>query len=1761
MCTAPSKRFKKGHTANATMQEVSDKTEEARRVSFVSDDLLDEAGRQREGAPADAAITDTADDAQNGSLPEALENGSSNRRFMRSSSNMRSALSDRTGESKTSSLDLRKLPPEILLVGDIPDSESLDDNETEIDKGLSHVRPKDIINNMCLNPRFELRTQFLLSFGSLSFLSISFVVITCILTGIIVGENVKEINRETIGDINAELQGRRARYLVESLDHRLFPRDTVEILYQATLDRFEGYPLETDEKVPFQDETGNSVYPLVGPPPQLDSNIERHVTNENFGEHLQTRRDWYAGIPVSTATAMFHIQGNCNVSETDPMAPTFFSECSEANNDISTGGVVNPSNKTGMIHRKGADLVPLMKALYEYNQDIRDLGIYFANGGSGASINYPAFSLNGSNSYTSVGCDWMQESNPYDPSRTIGTPEMIRKCIPPGDTVSSRSYNPLERKWFRDLALNPEKVIMEGPSLDAFLAGSWLLTLGRAVYDRTTNDFIACIYVGLRVDFLEDIMRRSRVSKHSEVSIVRRDQGAVVASSAWDITTQGTPPLIHELGIGISETAFEFFSNLVDFSSEWDPDEVRRIFESRYVESDDKFLVGHPFPPIPVEYDKNYHPDFLAIITTPKSDVFEAVEDANEGVDIRVENITIFSVVAGCCGILLATACVLIVSHTITSPLRYMNDTAQRIVDSFGDDSPEAKEFPKKMSWKPCLGVTLKTEIIQVVEEFQKMVSSFSGRSLMASAEDAKHIEMASHFPLRTVFADLYNSRAASSRPIATSTPSTEALKEPVNHGSLLTVESDLIDLSKTRFEVRAIKKKFGSRLSSPLFLWTVVLIVIPLVLTIITIAVVSMTALTRELDDTIEESEHFLLGVGIKNLEVNTDLRAAFASFQARRSIRDLHLMMRYAGWLLFGGLGFPATLSNSTPAILNLIDQCKGYADPLDCPETQLYQACDCEWNDKPEDCSAFPDESRHLLKPFAIVQSDSALPNGTRRSTRFPDVCVSSETTEWWSTDELPGRINASTSSLRYATSYDRSRVTAATSPLLMAINNYKLSWEHGAGQYFGFEDDGMLFGLSACSSTVSHIEFAMWQSTANNGAAEISPALCPLDRFGFDPRCRDWYNSAKKKVHESGAPLHVTAPYAFYGGTLIAQSATSPLIDPRSGYYVGQGLYDFTINKLLRVLEPDENPLQRGGFPLLITPEADNFGGDVVIGPGFDPRLSAALPVASVVVPADVKCSADGNRECYWRKRKFDEITDKMKSCAEGTASFERRTSSGGTETVYISYSPVRTPFLDPTDAADFAKGANLKNDSSCIYSLALAETEEGLKQPFRQVEDELYDQTRIAIICLTCLISLAVVLALLISYHVTSSITEPMVYLLETVRSLEKKGAEQDLPVLDMNRGPKEILNVSNTMETLYKVVRFANVAFYAGELEVAYRVLKDSLRIFRGMGNDKAVSVACNNLGNILLVMCLDMKFNEADSRFGLSRKEIIALGTAYYHEAIKMGEAAYDEFYRKEGWTANCLDFMQHLSNRYFNRAMFLLTVRNDHDQPAEIERLGIRDLGISGDMDVEIVDQGEEVGWGRINRAEKLFQVGLTRVRGFILLLEMGYRDDWNLQEKLDDLLRILDVESKKKRSDLFRELGYYGRLQQVETEIMKYNILENEIDAAAQVAIRPLFEDEYLLAETKAEAIQVLLSYLELNGDKWDGKVRTALKKWLEDSMDAVSTGLNSERQTSVSDAFLSVLSKSLRGNESSSMSIRQRNARFSINEHTCVTMEKF
>merc|ERR1712183_666828 len=168
---------------------------------------------------------------------------------------------------------------------------------------------------------------------------------------------------------------------------------------------------------------------------------------------------------------------------------------------------------------------------------------------------------------------------------------------------------------------------------------------------------------------------------------------------------------------------------------------------------------------------------------------------------------------------------------------------------------------------------------------------------------------------------------------------------------------------------------------------------------------------------------------------------------------------------------------------------------------------------------------------------------------------------------------------------------------------------------------------------------------------------------------------------------------------------------------------------------------------------------------------------------------------------------------------------------------------------------------------------------------------------------------------------------------------------------------------------------------------MGYGMLTDLLSMYVRLQNKKGISIACNNLGITMLTMYRTMKQANEYIYCGFDEHQIIQKGIGYFHEAIKLGEKAYDDFYDEHGWSPICLEFMQHLSNRYFNRAMFLLTVKNDHENPAELEELGCKDLEIAGDMDMEIIEYGNQAGWG-VRTLDKLFEVTLTRSRGYLSL-----------------------------------------------------------------------------------------------------------------------------------------------------------------------------
>mmetsp|Transcript_3276 Transcript_3276/g.7248 ORF Transcript_3276/g.7248 Transcript_3276/m.7248 type:complete len:240 (-) Transcript_3276:262-981(-) len=178
----------------------------------------------------------------------------------------------------------------------------------------------------------------------------------------------------------------------------------------------------------------------------------------------------------------------------------------------------------------------------------------------------------------------------------------------------------------------------------------------------------------------------------------------------------------------------------------------------------------------------------------------------------------------------------------------------------------------------------------------------------------------------------------------------------------------------------------------------------------------------------------------------------------------------------------------------------------------------------------------------------------------------------------------------------------------------------------------------------------------------------------------------------------------------------------------------------------------------------------------------------------------------------------------------------------------------------------------------------------------------------------------------------------------------------------------------------------------------------------------------------------------------------------------------------------------MQQLSNRYFNRAIFLLTTRDDHEKPHEAEYQGLMDLSTCKDMDREVVDNGDHEGFK--GDQDVYFELLLGRIKGLLLLMKMGYDDEWGIEELFEDARQELVSALKSPGHVLFRDLEPAGQMQRLDGALIEYylleasrrgekNVLDDEcVRKAARVGIRMLMEDEYVIGEAGGLALKALI-----------------------------------------------------------------------------------
>ena len=900
--------------------------------------------------------------------------------------------------------------------------------------------------------------------------------------------------------------------------------------------------------------------------------------------------------------------------------------------------------------------------------------------------------------------------------------------------------------------------------------------------------------------------------------------------------------------------------------------------------------------------------------------------------------------------------------------------------------------------------------------------------------------------------------------------------------------------------------KRDNWALRSPLFRWILGAITVPLLLTMLGILVYLVLQITNDLPALIDEVEKSYLDIERNLLQPTARLRANYFEEIVSMAVRDAHFAVRFFAWMYFGAL----RLSDTIPLANTATEFCKTY--PInECPIVPDLLPRPCEWED-PLNNTCDPTITRADVRPdqnilYAGLKED-AYPNGDRNFTSYPAIGFFPNETEFWNNmTEMPG-AQAGANATGHETTFARVRTLAAAAVVAVPLFNYPLSGSgnrlhrsHTTG--IGFDADGMFGGYFGSDQNIP--SYAHFQSTEENGAYLINETLCPLGKYGYDARCRGWYAVGKEIEARKEAPLFMVPPFQIAVQDIWLFASVLPINNDRTGEYIGQAIFDFFPTAIFTALTQEETELALEGFHTLTTVEPDESGTNTIVGPNFDYGKGDRSALKDVLIPYN-RCPNDGDtttttttttgtksKDCQ-NSDEVDGILRDMEQGGSAYRTFTRRSCQDcpPDQIVNYAYAPVNVTSFRFVDPSDMSAGVIEYNPT--VYVVGLGETEDGLIALFRQDRNNLSSTVRIALGVLLAIIVVAFAMIVYVAYTVSASITHPIGKLLVLVIGVNRDDIDADDGLPEIEGGSVEVRRVRETFDKLFMMIRFATTAFYSGDLDSAYKSFLEARDVFTKVGNEKAIGIANNSLGNIMLACYRTMKETKVPKVCGMSKLQVIEKGLVYYKAAIDTGEVAIERINQEEGFSEDYLIFMQQLSNRYFNRAMFLLAVRRDHPDPEEAEQQGSMDLATCKDMDREVIDNGDREGFK--GDPDDYFELLMSRIKGVLHLLHMGYEDEWGIEELFVDARKTLSKslgDPKGRRHGLFRNVEPAGQMQRLDMSLMEYYCMEPYADSkeASRIAIRMLIEDDYVMGEAAVLAIQTLLDGLDDDDDDDDSE----------------------------------------------------------------------
>jgi len=127
---------------------------------------------------------------------------------------------------------------------------------------------------------------------------------------------------------------------------------------------------------------------------------------------------------------------------------------------------------------------------------------------------------------------------------------------------------------------------------------------------------------------------------------------------------------------------------------------------------------------------------------------------------------------------------------------------------------------------------------------------------------------------------------------------------------------------------------QFGGRsllaYRSSLFWWILTLIVVPLVFTSVLICVTVSSQIINAVKCSVDGAGKTSLALEVDTLRSIARLKSTQVQMSINEVVRDLHVLTRFAGWLLFDGI----TRSDAFTHVEQSSQECRGYNETRICP-----------------------------------------------------------------------------------------------------------------------------------------------------------------------------------------------------------------------------------------------------------------------------------------------------------------------------------------------------------------------------------------------------------------------------------------------------------------------------------------------------------------------------------------------------------------------------------------------------------------------------------------------------------------------------------------------------------------------------------------------------------------------------------------------------------------------------------------------------------